>query len=94
METSAVVVNAGRDETTAADAIVTRGARIDFDNVTSSIIVKGGAAKVILSDVSSHVQPGRLTALMGVSVEQANVGNRRRLTLYPNSPLDRVRRAC
>lgn len=43
------------------------GVRIDFQHIYSTATVAGkGKIKVILNDISGHVNPGRLTALMGV----------------------------
>ena len=43
------------------------GARIDFQDISMTIQVKADKVKTILSNVSGHCAPGRLTALMGPS---------------------------
>ena len=57
------------------------GARIDFENISAILALKKDKTKTILNDVSGHVQPGRLTALMGVSLLVISIDSYRGLTV-------------
>lgn len=48
------------------------GARIDFQNIYSTVTLKKNKTKIILNNVSGHVNPGRLTAIIGVSPTRLN----------------------
>ena len=64
-----------------------RGARIEFEHITATLPWKK-SVKTILNDVSASVQPGRLTALMGVSYMNGEL--RQRLTkIYSHLDLER-----
>ena len=58
--------DSAKDDSSPADSIVSRGATIDFQNISAVLHRKDNKSKTILSSVSATVNAGRLTALMGV----------------------------
>jgi len=83
-EASAVVhtVDDAKVDTVAPTRNALGGARIDFEDISVTLKVKGNRDKEILSKVSGCVLPGRLTALMGVRGLASFVDKMQRLTQY------------